>query len=69
MEEAHASILCTQYYVVKHAENVDQLEVLMHHADVQRGRVVGAGYVYFLTILLYNTGLGLEHSEQYAHQR
>ena len=68
LKEAQLRILRAEDDVVQHREHVDQLEVLVHHADVQRGGVVGVVDLNLLAILLDDALLRLIEAEQDAHQ-
>ena len=60
--------LRAQNDVVQHREALHQLEVLVHHADVQGGGIVGVIDPDLLTILLDNSLFRLVQAEQDAHQ-
>ena len=69
LEEAHARVLRAQYDVVQHGKDVDQLEVLVYHADMQRSGVVGIVDFDLAPVLFDRAVLRLIHSEEHAHQR
>ena len=69
LEEAQLRVLRAEDDVVQHREHVDQFEVLVHHADVQRGGVVGIVDLNLFAVLLDDSGLGLIEAEEDAHQR
>ena len=60
--------LCTQDDVVQHREALHQLKVLVHHADVQGGCIVGAVDLNNLPVLFDDTGFRLIQAKQNAHQ-
>ena len=67
-EETELGILDTQNDVVQNGKTFHQLEVLMHHADAQRGGLVRVGDFYLFAVLFDDALFGLVHAEQYAHQ-
>ena len=54
--------------VVKDREALDQLEVLVHHADAERICVVRVVYLDLNAVLFDDTLFGLIQTEQHAHQ-
>ena len=54
--------------VIQHRKDLDQLEVLMHHADAQRIGVVRVFNAYNLTIFANLALFRLIHAKEYAHQ-
>ena len=54
--------------VVEHREALDELEVLVNHADPEAVCVVGVFYLDLLAVLLDNALFCLIQAEQYAHQ-
>ena len=69
LKKAQSGVLCAEDDVVQHGEDVHQLEVLMHHSDVQRVCVVGIVDVDDLAVLLDGSLIRLIQAEQHAHQR
>ena len=69
LEEAHLVRLNAKNDIVQNSEALDQLEVLVHHTDVQVVGIVRVGYSDDITIFLDRTGLRLVKTEQDAHQR
>ncbi len=69
LEEAQLGVLGAEDDVVQHGEHVHQLKVLVHHADVQGGGVVGVVDFYFLAVFLDDALFRLIQAEQNAHQR
>ena len=54
--------------IVEHREALDQLEVLVYHADVEVVRVVGVADPDDLSVLLDDAALGLIQAKEHAHQ-
>ena len=54
--------------VIKDREHLDQLEVLVHHTDLERGRVVGVVYLDLYAVLAYLARLRLVQAEENAHE-
>ena len=69
LQEAELGILCAEDDVIQHGEDLDQLEVLVHHADVECGRVIGVVDLDGLAVLADFTRFRLIQAEQNAHQR
>ena len=69
LHEAHLGGFGAQNDIVQHGEDLHQLEVLMHHADAQRGCRVGVGDVHLHAVFANFARLGLIQTEQHAHQR
>ena len=69
LDEAQLGRLGAEDDVVQHREHVDQLEVLVHHAYVQRRGVVGVLYPDLLAVLLDYALLRLVEAEEHAHER
>ena len=69
LQEAQLCRFRAEDDIVQHRENVDELEVLMHHADAQRRRVVGVADLHRLAVFADLALLGLIQAEQHAHQR
>ena len=69
LEEAELRVLRAEDDVVEHREHVDQLEVLVHHADVKRRGVVGVVDLDLLAVLLDDALFRLIQAEKDAHQR
>ena len=55
--------------VVEHREALDELEMLVHHADVEIVCVVGVVDLHDLTVFPDDAVLGLIQTKQHAHQR
>ena len=69
LQEAELRRLRAEDDVVQHREDVDELEVLVHHTDAEPCRVVGVVYLDDLAVFLDDALLRLVHSEKHAHQR
>ena len=69
LQKAHLGGLGTQNDVVQHGEHIDQLEVLVHHADAQRRGVVGVVDLHRLAVFPDLARFRLVQAEQDAHQR
>ena len=69
LEEAELRVLRAEDDVIEHGEHVDQLEVLVHHADVKRRGVVGVVDLDLLAVLFDDTLFRLIQAEENAHQR
>ena len=69
LEEAHLVRLNAENDIVQNSEALDQLEVLVHHTDVQVVGIVGVVDLYDLPIFLDYARLRLIQTEQNAHQR
>ena len=69
LQEAHFGILCPKNNVIQHGEHIDQLEMLVHHADVQGGGVVGVVDLHLHAVLFDDALFRLIQAEQDAHQR
>ena len=68
MQKAHFGSLCSKDDIVKHRKNINQLEVLMHHANLQRGGIIGVVNLYFYTVFADFALLRLVQTEQHTHQ-
>ena len=68
LQEAQLGGLRAQNDIVQHRKYVDQLEVLVHHADAQRRSVIGVIDLYFLAIFADLACLRLIQAEKHAHQ-
>ena len=55
--------------VIKDGEALNQLKVLVHHADAKRIRIVGVVYLDLNAVLLDDAVLGLIQAEKHAHKR
>ena len=69
LQKAHLVGLHAQDDIVQHAEALHQLEVLVHHADAKRVRVVGIPDGDLLAIFEDLALFRLIQAEQHAHQR
>ena len=69
LQEAELRGLGAENDVVEDGEHVDQLEVLMHHADAERGGVVGVIDLHDLAVFEDLAALGPVQPEQHRHQR
>ena len=69
LEEAELRILRAEDDVIEHGEHVDELEVLVYHADVKRRGVVGVVDLDLLAVLLDDALFRLIQTEKDAHQR
>ena len=69
LQEAQPGGLSAQDDVVQHGEHVDQLEVLVHHADAQGRGVVGVVDLHHFAVLADLALFRLVQAEQHAHQR
>ena len=68
MQEAQLGILRAQDDVVQDGKHVDELEVLVHHADAQRRCVVGVVDLHRLAVFADLALLRLIQAEQDGHQ-
>ena len=68
LQEAELRILGAENNVVQHREYLNELEVLVYHADVERRRVVGVVDLHGLSVLADLAGLRLIQSEKDTHQ-
>ena len=69
LEKTRLVRLHTKDDVVEHREALDQLEMLVHHADAEIVGIVGVFDLDFLAVLFDGALLGLIKTEQNAHQR
>ena len=69
MQEAEFCRFNAQNDVVQHGEALHQLEVLVYHADAQRGGVIGVADGHRFAILPDFAFLRLIQAEKDAHQR
>ena len=69
LQEAHFRRLRAEDDVVEHGKDVDELEMLVHHADAERRGVVGVVDLHDLPVLADLPGLGLVKAEEDAHKR
>ena len=69
LQEAQLGILRAQDDVVQDGEHVDELEVLVHHADAQRRCVIGVVDLHRLAVFADLALLRLIQAEQDGHQR
>jgi hypothetical protein len=69
LQEAHFGVLRSEDDVVQYGEHVDQLEMLVHHADVQSGSVVGVVDLHLYAVFFDDAFFRLIQAEQDAHQR
>ena len=69
LQEAELRSLRAEDDVVQHREDLDELEVLVHHAYAQSRRVVRVVDLHGLAVLLDDALLRLVHAEEDAHQR
>ena len=68
LDEAELRRLRAEDDVIKDREHLDQLEMLVHHTDLERGRVVGVVYLDFHAVLAYLARLRLVQAEENAHK-
>ena len=68
-QKTELRILRAEDDVIEHGEHVDELEVLVHHADVKCRGVVGVVDRDLLTVLLDDALFRLIQAEKNAHQR
>ena len=68
LDEAELRRLRAEDDVIKDREHLDQLEVLVHHTDLERGRVVGVVYLDLYAVLAYLARLRLVQAEENAHK-
>ena len=69
LQKTELRVLRAEDDVVEHREHIDQLEVLVHHADVKRRGVVGVVDLDLLAVLFDDTLFRLIQAEENAHQR
>ena len=69
LQEAHFGVLRAQDDVVQDGEHIDELEVLVHHADAQCRCVVGVVDLHRLAVFPDLALLRLVQAEQDGHQR
>ena len=69
LDEAQLGVLRAQDNVVQHGKDFDQFKMLVHHADVQRGGVIGVIDFDRLSVLADFTLFRLIQTKQHAHQR
>ncbi len=55
--------------VLGHGEGIEQREMLEHHGDAQRARLVRIGDLDRLAVELHFAGIGLDRAEDEFHQR
>ena len=68
LQKTALGILRAKNNIIQHGEHIHQLEVLMHHADMQCRGIVGVPDLDHLTILFNDTLFRLVKAEQDAHQ-
>ena len=68
-EEACLIRLNAEDYVIEHRKNIDELEMLMHHADAESRSVVRVLYLDGFAVFAYLAFLRLIQAEEHAHQR
>ena len=68
LEKAQPGGLRSQDDVVQHREHVDELEVLVDHADAQGSGVIGIIDLHGLTVFSDLSRLRLVQAEEYAHK-
>ena len=69
LQEARLVRLHAENDIVQHREALDQLEVLVNHADVEVVGVVGVADFDNLSVLFNDAALRLIEPEEHAHQR
>jgi len=69
LEEARVAGFHAENDVVEHGEAFDQLEMLVHHADVQGVRVVRVADADDFAVLLDDAAVRLVKAEEHAHER
>ena len=67
-QKAQLGIFRTQDDVIQHGEHVDELEVLVHHADMQRSSIVGIVNADLFPVLFDDPRFRLIQAKQHAHQ-
>ena len=68
-QESAFGILCSQNDIVQHRKNIDQLEMLVNHAYIECGRIIGAADPDHLTVLADLPLFRLIQTKEDAHQR
>ena len=69
LDEAELRRLRAEDDVVEHGEHVDELEVLVHHADAERGGIIGVVDLDGLAVFADLARLRLIQAEEHAHER
>ena len=69
LNEAELRRLRAEDDVVEHGEHVDELEVLVHHADAERGGIIGVVDLDGLAVFADLARLRLVQAEEHAHER
>src|SRR5699024_761850 len=69
LQEAQLGVLGTQDNIVQDGKHIHQLEVLVHHANVQSGGVVGVVNLDRLAVLSDFSCLRLIQAKQHRHKR
>ena len=69
LDEAELRRLGAEDNVVEHGEHVDELEVLVHHADAERGGIIGIVDLDGLAVFADLARLRLVQAEEHAHER
>ena len=69
LDEAKLRRLRAEDDVVEHGEHVDELEVLVHHADAERGGIIGVVDLDGLAVFADLARLRLVQAEEHAHER
>ena len=68
LDEAELRRLRAEDNVIQNREHLDQLEVLVHHADLQRGRVVGVVDLDLHAVFAYLASVRLIQAEENTHE-
>ena len=69
LDETELRRLRAEDDVVEHGEHVDELEVLVHHADAERGGIIGVVDLDGLAVFADLARLRLVQAEEHAHER
>jgi len=55
--------------VLGHGQGVEQAEMLEHHADAERARLLRIAHLDLLPVEVHHAGIGLGHAVDQLHQR